>query len=89
MENLKLISFRIPKEYLANAEKAAREADYYQRSFVLRVAIWIGLKFMKPGVLRQLADMMWKEEIGFKCYTLGDILCTTGVLKEDEQGAEL
>lgn len=85
MEILKLVSIRISKESLANAEKVARGAGYYQRSSVLRVAIWIGLKFMKPGVLHQLADMMWKEEIGFKCYTLEDVLRTAGVVGNDTE----
>lgn len=89
MEVLKLTSIRLPKAYLEAAGKISRELGYYQMSHVLRLAIWLGLKFMKPGVLRQLIDMMWKEEIGRKSFTLEDVLRTAGVLKEDEQATGL
>lgn len=89
MENLKLTSIRVSKASLEKADKLGRECGYYQRSFMLRVAIWLGLKFMKPGVLHQLLHMMWEEEVGLKCFTLEHVLRTAGVLKEDEQGTGL
>lgn len=78
MEVLKLTSVRLSKSALANAAKLGRELGYYRTSEIIRLAVWIGLKFMKPGVIHQLVDMMWKEELGWKSYSPRDILRTTG-----------
>ena len=87
MENLKLTSVRLSKASLADAAKLGRELGFWRTSDVIRVALWFGLKFMKPGVLHKLLHMMWEEEANGKRFTLEDVLRTAGVLKEDEQGA--
>lgn len=79
MEILKLTSIRVSKESLINAEKLGKKCGYYQRSSVLRVAIWVGLKFMQPGVLHKYLRMMWEEEECGKHFTLEDVLRTAGV----------
>lgn len=89
MEVLKLTSIRLPKAYLEEASKISKGIKYYYTSDVLRIAIWVGLKIMKPGVLHQLQSMVWKEETGLKSYTLEDVLRTAGVIKDDEHGAGL
>lgn len=78
MEVLKLTSVRLSKSALANAAKLGRELGYYRTSEIIRLAVWIGLKFMKPGVIHQLLDMMWKEKLGWKSYSPRDILRTAG-----------
>lgn len=89
MENLKLTSVRLSKVSLADAAKLGRELGFWRTSDVIRVALWFGLKFMKPGVLHQLLHMMWEEEVGLKRFTLQDVLHAAGVIKEDEQGTGL
>lgn len=89
MKVLKLTSIRLPKAYLEAASKVGRDFGYYQTSQVLRVAIWLGLKFIKPGVLRKLLDMMWEEEENSKHFTLEDVLRTAGVINKDKHGAGL
>lgn len=89
MEGLKLISIRVSKVSLANAEKLSRESAYYQRSFILRAAIWLGLKFMKPGVLHKLLHMMYEEEFNGKCFTLEDVIRTAGKLDKQESAGGL
>lgn len=78
MEKLKLTSVRLSKGTLDSASKLSNAGIYRCTSDILRIAIWLGLKFMNAGVLRQLQDMMWKEEIGWKQYTLEDVLRTLG-----------
>lgn len=89
MEVLKVTSIRLPKAYLEAASKISKGFKYYYTSDVLRIAIWVGLKFMKPGVLHQLQNMVWKEEIGLKSYTIEDVLRTAGFIRDDEHGAGL
>ena len=89
MEYLKLTSIRLPKEYLVAADKLTDNLGYYKRSLILRVAIWVGLKFIKPGVLHKLLEMMWEEEIGRKSYSLEDVLRTAGTLDSVEHGARV
>ena len=86
MEVLKLTSIRLPKEYLEAADKLGSNLGYYRRSDILRVAIWLGLKLFKPGVIRRYLDMMWKEELGRGCFTLEDVLHAAGVLDGDKHG---
>lgn len=89
MECLKLTSIRLSKDSLDKASKLGRELGYYKTSDVLRVAIWLGLKFLKPGVLHKYLDMMWKEELGWYHFSLVDVLRTAGVLKDDEHAASV
>ena len=78
MENLKLTSVRLSKDTLESASKLSNAGIYLCTSDILRIAIWLGLKFMRAGVLLQLQDMMGKEETGWKSYTLEDVLRTLG-----------
>lgn len=78
MEKLKLTSVRLSKDTLDSASKLSNVVIGRCTSDILRIAIWLGLKFMSAGVLHQLQDMMWKEETGWKSYTLEDVLRTLG-----------
>lgn len=78
MEKLKLTSVRLSKDTLGSASKLSNAVIGRCTSDILRIAIWLGLKFMNAGVLHQLQDMMWKEETGWKSYTLEDVLRTLG-----------
>lgn len=89
MENLKLTSVRLSKASLADAAKLGKDLGFWSTSDVIRVALWFGLKFMKPGVLLKLLHMMWVEEENGKCFSLEDVLRAAGVLKEGEQAAGL
>ena len=86
MENLKLTSIRLSKATLIEASKLAGHLGYYHTSDVLRAAIWLGLKLIKPGVLHELLHMMWVEEIDRKSLTRQDVLHTAGVIKDVEHG---
>ena len=76
MEVLKLTSIRLSKSALAQAKSLARSLGYYRTSDVLRVAIWLGLKILKPGVLHVFLDMMWQEEVHGASYNPLDVLRT-------------
>lgn len=78
MKKLKSTSVRLSKDTLDSASKLSNAVIGRCTSDILRIAIWLGLKFMSVGVLHQLQDMMWKEEIGLKQYTLEDVLRTLG-----------
>ena len=78
MEKLKLTSVRLSKGTLDSASKLSNAENYLCTSDVLRIAIWLGLKLMRPGVLLQLQDMMGKEETGWKSYTLEEVLRIIG-----------
>lgn len=78
MENLKLTSIRLSKSALSKAADLGRRLGYYQSSYVIRLAIWVGLKALHPGVIHALSRMMWEEEVEGKSYTLEDVLRTAG-----------
>ena len=85
MENLKLTSIRLSKTTLAKANAIGHSFGYYQTSYVLRLAIWLGLKMFKPGVLRKLSHMMWEEEELGACYTLEDVLRAAELMLENHK----
>ena len=76
MEILKLTSIRLSKSVLAQANELGHLLGYWKTSDVLRVAIWVGLKILNPGVLRELLHMMWEEEALGKHYSTMDVLRT-------------
>lgn len=78
MEILKLISIRVSELTLDKAKAFADNLRYYSTSDVLRVAIWIGLKFLKPGILHVFLEMMWQEEINKATYTPRDVIHAAG-----------
>lgn len=78
MEKFKLTSVRLSKGTLDSASKLSNADNYLCTSDILRIAIWLGLKFMRAGVLLKLQDMMWKEETGWKSYTLEEVLRILG-----------
>ena len=89
MEILKLTSIRLSKDSLAAAAKLGRDFGYNSSSEVLRVAIWLGLKLISPGVLRQLLRMKWEEEMSMKSFTLEDVLRTAGIIDDVKHDAGL
>ena len=78
MENLKLTSIRLSKNALAKANEIARAFGYYQSSHIIRIALWVGLKVIRPGVLPKLIYMMWEEEdLGVE-HSLEDVMRAAG-----------
>ena len=61
---------------LSRANELGRTLGYYRTSDVLRVAIWIGLKFLKPGVIHEFMHMMWEEEVKGTHFSAADVLRT-------------
>lgn len=78
MEVLKLTSIRLSKSALSRAEGLAHSLGYYKTSDVIRLAIWVGFKVLKPGVLQKLMQMMWKEETRGVYFTIEDVIHTAG-----------
>ena len=78
MEKLKLTSIRLSKASLSKAADLGRRLGYYQSSYVIRLAIWIGLKVLRPGVMHTLLHMMWEEEANGKEYSLEDVIRAAG-----------
>lgn len=78
MEVLKLTSIRLSKSALAQAAILGRALGYWKTSDVIRVAIWVGLKFMKPGVIHLFLHMMLEEEVKGIKYSAKDVLRTAG-----------
>lgn len=78
MEKLKLTSVRLSKGTLDSASKLSNAENYLCTSDILRIAIWLGLKLMRAGVLLQLQHMMAQEETGWKSYTLEEVLRILG-----------
>ena len=78
MEKLKLTSVRLSKGTLESASKLSNAGNYLCTSDILRIAIWLGLKLMRAGVLLQLQHMMAQEETGWKSYTLEEVLRILG-----------
>lgn len=74
MEILKLTSIRLSKKSLAQANELGKSNGYYKSSDVIRIAIWIGMKFLKPGILRKFLLMMFEEENKGVYYTIDDVL---------------
>lgn len=88
MENLKLTSVRLSKFTLAIANGLGRKCGYGYTSNILRLAIWVGLKVIKPGVIFNLMHMMWLEEEEGKEVTLEDVLRAAGVELENLKNLE-
>lgn len=78
MDILKLTSIRLSKSVLGQAAKLGHEVGYYRTSDVLRVAIWVGLKFLTPGVLHRFLQLMWQEEFNGVSYNAWDVIRTAG-----------
>lgn len=88
MEILKLTSIRLSKSVLAKAAAIADTLGIYQSSNVIRLAIWVGLKVVKPGVLHILCHMMWEEEEKGIVYSVDDVLRAAGVKLENLKSLE-
>ena len=88
MEILKLKSVRLSKKTLAKAEELSRGRVYYSTSDVIRLAIWIGLKVLKPGVFHKLSPLMWREENDNADYSLQDVLQAVGEELENLKSLE-
>ena len=78
MENLKLTSIRLSKESLSKAADLGNRLGYHQSSYIIRLAIWVGLKVLRPGVIHTLLHMMWEEERNGKEYSLEDVIRAAG-----------
>lgn len=74
MDILKLTSIRLSKASLSQAAELGKRLGYYQSSHIIRLAIWVGLKVLRPGVILDLTRMMGKEELEKAHYSLEDVL---------------
>lgn len=83
MEVLKLTSIRLSKSALDRASHLSHELGFYQSSHVIRIAIWVGLKILTPGVLHRLSLMMWDEEDKGASFSLEDVLHAADILLEN------
>lgn len=88
MEILKLTSIRLSKSALAKASALSRELGFYQSSHVIRIAIWVGLKVLSPGVLHRLSLMMWDEEEKGIRFSLEDVLRAADILLENPKSSK-
>ncbi|MBR2116002.1 MAG: hypothetical protein IJ942_03215 [Alistipes sp.] len=88
MEVLKLTSIRLSKKALGRAGILGSSLGYGRSSDIIRIAIWIGLKALKPGVLRGIMHMMWEEEEGIATYSLQDVLQNSGIELENLKSQE-
>lgn len=78
MENLKLTSIRLSKASLSKAADLGSRLGYHQSSYIIRLAIWVGLKVLRPRVIHTLLHMMWEEEGDGKEYSLEDVIHAAG-----------
>lgn len=78
MEILKLTSIRLSKDVLSKASALGKAHGYFQLSQVLRIAIWVGLKVLRAGILPTLSHMMWEEEELGASHKLEDVLRAAG-----------
>lgn len=83
MEKLKLTSIRLSVETLDRAERLSWDSGIYNTSDIFRIAIWIGLKFMRVGIISKLLVMISKEEIKGEIVTLEEVIHTV----EEDTGA--
>lgn len=83
MEVLKLTSIRLSKKALGKAGILGSSLGYGRSSDIIRMAIWIGIKALKPGVLRVIMHMMWEEEEKGIQYTLEDVIQSAGIELEN------
>lgn len=88
MEILKLTSIRLSKSALDRAGHLSRELGFNQSSNVIRIAIWVGLKVLSPGVLRRLSLMMWDEEDKGTSFSLEDVLRAADVMLENPKSSK-
>lgn len=88
MEVLKLTSIRLSKSALDRASHLSRELGFYQASHVIRIALWVGLKVLTPGVLHRLSLMMWDEEDKGVIFSLEDVLRAADVMLENPKKVE-
>ena len=88
MEILKLTSIRLSKSALAKASALSSKLGFYKSSHVLRIAIWVGLKVLSPGVLHRLSLMMWDEEDKGVFFSLEDVLHAAGLTLENLKKVE-
>ena len=83
MEKLKICSLRLESDSLKWADKMASYSYGWNRSDVIRLAIWIGSKVITrrriPELMRLMVrDTFWNSEV-----TIDDVLHTGGVKLEN------
>lgn len=88
MEVLKLTSIRLSKSALVRASHLGRELGFCQASHVIRIALWVGLKVLTPGVLHRLSLMMWDEEDKGVIFSLEDVLRAADVMLENPKSSK-
>lgn len=88
MENLKMYSLRVEPEFLKKADNVAESLSYHTRSDVLRLAIWVGLKFINPRNYSKLSFLRWSTGRCIDNIPLEDVIHAAGVLQEHINGSK-
>lgn len=84
METLELTSIRLEKRSLEQANRIAKEYNFYMSSDVIRTALWVGLKIVNIRNLGRLAHLHYEEEAHGASYELEHILHAA---EQDKEGA--
>lgn len=83
MSELKMCSLRLESDSLDWADKLANNADYWTRSDIIRLAIWVGAKVITSRHLSELNRLRWEEEFREFDVALEDVLRTAGFTLEN------
>lgn len=89
MERFDFTVVRFSKETLDKAEQLSSSSCVYPAEDIIRIAAWLGLKFMKVDKIQDLLIMEFREREGVELFTPEDILLAVGNLKEDKQSEGL
>lgn len=84
METLKLMSIRLDRRSLEQADKIVKCRQCYHQSDVLRLAIWAGLKIVNANNLYRLSRLQCDEEYDGVHHELDDVLRTAA---QNNEGA--
>lgn len=84
METLKLMSIRLDRRSLEQANRIAKEIRYFKTSDVIRTALWAGLKIVNARNHAKLLHLYWDEEAHGALYGLEDVLRTAA---QNNEGA--
>lgn len=83
MSELKIVSLRLESDSLKWADKMAFDLNYYSRSDIIRLAIWVGEKVISSRQVPILTKLKWDEECRGASVLLEDVLHAAGVELEN------
>ena len=83
MENLKLTTIRLDRDSLKKADKLVFQMRYYDRSSVIRLALWVGLKIVNSQNIHKLVKIYIEEEDTNDNVDSSDVIRTAGITKDE------